>query len=140
MDRDVAQAPLADAEADRAFARQRASVRESMLLLSSLLRVGDGEERPPASLRIRNLSAGGLMADCDRPLDRGDRVVVTLRGIGEVAGTIVWAHDDRIGVQFDRAIDPRATRKPIARPSQGRTLVMSQDTRRPAVRGPRPSV
>lgn len=53
------------------------------------------------------------MAECDAPFAQGERLVFDLRHIGPVAGCVSWAKDNRIGVQFDRAIDPQAVRKPV---------------------------
>jgi hypothetical protein len=63
--------------------------------------------------RVRNLSATGLMADCDHMFLKGDAVIVELRGVGEVSGHVAWANGQRIGVAFDRPIDPQLARKPV---------------------------
>ena len=92
---------------------QRAAPRDSLLLRSELHRVSDGE--PLAMLRIRNLSATGLMAECTVMLDVGERVRLTLRGVGEVLATISWQADGRLGLTFDAEVDPMAARRPISR-------------------------
>ena len=78
-----------------------------------------GSSRPFA-VRVRNLSAGGMMADCDRPLTVGDRLEVELRGVDRVHGTVAWVRAGRIGVSFDTAIDPQQARKPVTRPIEPR--------------------
>lgn len=88
---------------------QRSGSRDS-LLLSAQLRVADEAE---TTVRIRNLSAGGLMAEYPQPIDRGTLVEIEVRGVGWVSGRIAWATDGRVGIAFDRAIDPRAARKPV---------------------------
>ena len=67
-----------------------------------------GAGRSPILARIRNLSAGGLMADLPYPVDPGDRIHVLLRGVGDVNGRVAWTGEGRIGMTFDRAIDPQA--------------------------------
>ncbi|RVT40778.1 PilZ domain-containing protein [Sphingobium algorifonticola] len=89
----------------------RRSRRDSLFLLT-VLSAADG--RDMGSARVRNLSATGLMADCETPVAVGDRVSMKLRGVGTVRGTVAWVRDDRIGVTFDREIDPQAARRPIA--------------------------
>jgi hypothetical protein len=41
-------------------------------------------------------------------------VVLELRGIGPVRGTVAWAREDKIGLAFDEQIDPQLARKPVA--------------------------
>ena len=98
-------------EADKA----RHAARDSMLLQAPMHRL-DTPKPTTVSLRIRNLSAGGLMADCTDTVVPGERIMVELRGAGEVTGNVAWARNGRIGVSFDAAIDPRQARKPVAPP------------------------
>lgn len=63
--------------------------------------------------KVRNLSATGLMAECPFACAVDDRIVFDLRGIGPVAGRVAWAEETRIGVVFDREIDPQRVRKPV---------------------------
>lgn len=88
---------------------QRTAARDS-LLLSAQLRVGD---EPEVTVRVRNLSAGGLMAEYAQPIDTGTPVEVDVRGVGWVNGRIAWKAEGRVGIAFDREIDPRAARKPV---------------------------
>jgi hypothetical protein len=98
-----------------AAAKARNAARDSMMLQAPLHRVSSPAHRP-VTLRIRNLSAGGMMAECSEPLTTGEQVVLELRGIGEVTGRVAWCHAGRVGISFDSPIDPRLTRKPIAAP------------------------
>ncbi|MFC3440943.1 PilZ domain-containing protein [Sphingobium rhizovicinum] len=89
----------------------RAAPRDSLFLLTSLQTI-DGDQLGKA--RIRNLSATGLMADCERAVPTGTRVECDLRGVGKVTGTVAWAREDKIGMAFDTPIDPQLARKPVS--------------------------
>ncbi len=91
-------------------ARSRNAARDS-LFLSAQLKVGS---LPAEQVRVRNLSAGGMMAEYPSSVEQGTPVTVELRGIGRVGGRIAWATDGRIGVAFDEHIDPMQARKPVA--------------------------
>jgi len=64
-------------------------------------------------VRVRNLSAGGLMAEFPKELDQGLPVEFDVRGIGWVPGKVAWCTAGRIGVAFDHQIDPMLARKPV---------------------------
>lgn len=95
--------------ADRGPARS--GPRDSLFLLTDLSSV-DGT--PLGRARVRNLSATGLMADCERAVPAGLRIRFDLRGIGRVDGSVVWSRDDRIGIVFDEKIDPQLARRPVS--------------------------
>lgn len=59
----------------------------------------------PLQLLVVNLSPHGLMARCDREFATGDRVRITLPGIGAIIVEIRWCLGGRFGGQFDRPID-----------------------------------
>ena len=61
------------------------------------------------SVRVRNLSAGGLMAELPEPVFPDSAVEVELRGIGWVTGRVAWQTEGRAGIAFDRPIDPQGT-------------------------------
>lgn len=95
-------------------ASQRSGSRDS-LLLTAQMRADGGID---VNVRVRNLSPGGLMAEFAQPIARGTVVEVDVRGVGWVPGRIAWAAEGRIGIAFEREIDPMAARKPIsARPT-----------------------
>ncbi|MCI4589922.1 PilZ domain-containing protein [Sphingobium sp. BYY-5] len=89
----------------------RAAPRDSLFLLTNLC-TSDGA--PLGKARIRNLSATGLMADCEGAVAVGARIALDLRGVGRVSGRVVWSRENKIGVAFDEAIDPQLARKPVA--------------------------
>jgi hypothetical protein len=92
---------------------QRGKSRDS-LLLGAQFRAAGAETS--VQVRVRNLSAGGLMAEYAGPIGAGDRIEIEVRGIGWVPGEVAWATNGRIGIAFDREIDPLRARKPVAAP------------------------
>ena len=92
------------------LASQRNGSRDS-LLLGAQLRTANGVD---VQVRVRNLSSGGLMAEYAQPITQGTPVEVDVRGVGCVPGRIAWTAEGRIGIAFDREIDPMAARKPVA--------------------------
>jgi len=89
----------------------RSGPRDSLFLLTNL-ETGDGT--PLGRARVRNLSATGLMADCERPVPAGVKVTLELRGVGCISGKVIWSREDRIGIAFDEEIDPQLARKPVS--------------------------
>jgi hypothetical protein len=85
--------------------------RDSLLLLA-LLRVDDGAAE--FQVKVRNLSAGGMMAEGNAPVARGSLVSVALRNLGWVDGSVAWKQDDRFGFAFVEEIDPKLARAPVA--------------------------
>lgn len=89
----------------------RDAARDSMFLQATLRPV-DGISAGPFSVRVRNLSAGGMMAEADVQPVVGDEMTVELRNIGQVGGRVAWVRAPRFGVTFDTPIDPKLARKP----------------------------
>jgi hypothetical protein len=54
---------------------------------------------------VRNISSGGLMAHVYSVHQPNERVEIELKAGRSVSGTIVWARDKKIGVQFDEKIE-----------------------------------
>ena len=81
--------------------------RDSMFLLARL-RLEDGAT--DHQVRVRNLSAGGMMAEGALRVLRGTRLSVKLRNIEWVDGTVAWVQDNRFGIAFDYEIDPAQAR------------------------------
>jgi hypothetical protein len=91
---------------------RRNASRDSLFLSATIRKVGESADglKP---VRVRNLSAIGLMADHNDRSAPGDKVIVSLRGIGSVDGTVAWVRSGRIGIAFDEQIDPKLARKPV---------------------------
>lgn len=88
----------------------RGMKRDSMFLKASLCLKRTGHH---IDIVVRNISAGGMLADSPQALDNGDAVDVELRKVGTVPGRVVWTQGFRFGVAFDVAIDPQLVRAPV---------------------------
>ncbi|MEN2785358.1 PilZ domain-containing protein [Sphingomonas qilianensis] len=100
---------LDDASADGAAHNRNAS-RDSLFLMAEFRVAGSDRSQP---VRVRNLSAGGLMAEYPPGLEQGATVEIDVRGIGWVVGHIAWSAAGRVGVAFVSPIDPLLARKPV---------------------------
>jgi PilZ domain len=67
----------------------------------------------PVSVRVRNISSGGMMIDSTAKHAKGKTVAATIKGIGDVTGRVAWATDTRIGIAFDEPVDPKQGRQSI---------------------------
>ena len=68
-----------------------------------------GDSLPdPVAIRICNISAGGLMAVVPSHVALEGYIAVVIRHVGKLFGHIVWVRKDRIGIRFDKEIDPVA--------------------------------
>ena len=102
------------------FAAQRTATRDS-LLLAAMMRHPQLAE--PVKVRVRNLSAGGLMAEYPDPMEAGAPVEIEVRGVGWVSGKVAWSTDGRIGVAFEKEINPKDARKPVGQGTHTPTYV-----------------
>lgn len=94
------------------FTGQRAGARDSLMLTAQLRIQG----KPDVStVRVRNLSSGGMMAEYAAPVSSGTPLEVEVRGVGWIAGRIAWSAEGRVGVAFDVEIDPMLARKPVGK-------------------------
>jgi hypothetical protein len=90
--------------------------RDSLFLLAQVRVDGqDGVTR----VKVRNLSAGGMMAEGDSKVARGSLVAVELRNIGWVEGSVAWKQDNRFGIAFFDEIDPTVVRGPASSSAGG---------------------
>lgn len=89
----------------------RQIARDSLFVLADFRLDGvDGEHR----IKVRNLSAGGMMGEGTVRVVRGAVVWVNIRNIGWTEGTIAWVQDQRFGIAFREEIDPKVARAPIS--------------------------
>lgn len=106
-------------DAERAGKRPRN--RDSLFLVAQFRQ--RAQRRNVRQVRIRNLSAGGLMAEIAEPLSLGEAVEFEVRGIGWIPGRVAWRVAGRIGVAFDHPIDPVLARKPVGRSAKAPVYV-----------------
>lgn len=85
--------------------------RDSLFLMATMRCDGSDTEH---RVKVRNLSAGGMMVESDLQLGRGARISVDLRNIGWVHGTVVWVQGNRTGIAFDEPIDPKLARANVS--------------------------
>jgi len=88
----------------------RQIARDSLFVMADLRIDGlEGEHR----IRVRNLSAGGLMAEGGPMVRRGQVTWVKVRNVGWVEGSVAWVQDSRFGIAFRDDIDPRVARATV---------------------------
>ena len=82
----------------------RQTARDSLFLLA-MLKV-DGDPRDTAHrVKVRNLSATGVMAEGDVKIAPGMHITIELRNIGWVEGSVAWKQDNRFGIAFAQEVD-----------------------------------
>jgi PilZ domain len=92
------------------FASHRNKARDSLFLSTDIVVANYAH---PITVRVRNLSAGGMMIDSHDAIVDGAEIATDLRGIGPVTGRIAWVMAGRAGVSFDLEIDPKKARTPV---------------------------
>ena len=84
--------------------------RDALFLMADVRREGEGAAH---RVKVRNLSAGGMMAEGEVPVVRGARLMVELRNLPPIEASVAWVQDGRFGVAFAREIDPKTPRTPV---------------------------
>lgn len=90
---------------------QRHIARDSLFVMADLWLDGSDEAH---RIKMRNLSAGGMMGEGTVRVSRGAVVRLEIRNIGRVDGSVAWVQDNRFGVAFNEDIDPKLARPPLA--------------------------
>lgn len=89
----------------------RSEGRDSLYMLAQIRVAGGmGSE----TIRVRNLSASGLMAEASVQYAVGTQIIIELKNVPSVPGRVVWATDGRMGISFDGEIDPKAVRQKVS--------------------------
>ncbi len=92
-------------------ALSRSADRDSLFMQANLTLPG---QAAPMVVRVRNLSAGGMLAEAPvRGVAQGAVVEIELRNVGFVPGRIVWVGEGKFGIAFDRPVDPLAVRRQV---------------------------
>jgi hypothetical protein len=84
----------------------RPSERRNEDRFSAMLRVGKMSDSSGSEqlIKVKNLSAGGVMAIVTRPPAVGEQVHIELSS-ERIPATVVWIRDDTAGFKFDQNID-----------------------------------
>jgi hypothetical protein len=82
-------------------AERRTDERMSAMLRVGKLAAASGEQQ---LIKVKNLSAGGLMALVTQVPEVGEQVSVELSS-QKIPASVVWTRDDVIGVKFDQNVD-----------------------------------
>lgn len=82
------------------WAERRTSQRHSVLLNATVR-----TDRVERQVRVCNVSAGGLMAKTDAPLETGAGILVLLRNCEPIWGSVAWFRRGAFGIAFDDPID-----------------------------------
>lgn len=90
---------------------QRQIARDSLFVMADMRFDGSTEEH---RIKMRNLSAGGMMGEGPARVSRGAVVWVNIRNVGWIEGSIAWVQDSRFGIAFREDIDPKVARAPVA--------------------------
>ena len=91
-------------------ALSRGAYRDSLFMQAGLILPGHTDS---VTVRVRNLSPGGMLAEAKVQVAQGAAVEVDLRNVGRVAGRIIWAGEGKFGIAFDRSVDPQAVRRQV---------------------------
>ncbi|WP_066560543.1 PilZ domain-containing protein [Croceicoccus bisphenolivorans] len=84
--------------------------RDSLFLVAELRLERDGA---PYSVKLRNISDSGLMAEGAMRASRGRKVWIELANIGLIEGIVAWSAGDRCGIAFEQTIDASQVQFPV---------------------------
>lgn len=93
------------------MSENRQLARDSLFVMADMRLDGvPGEFR----IKVRNLSSGGMMGEGDVRVQRGTLVLIDVRNIGWIEGSVAWVQGNRFGVAFREEIDPKVVRAPVS--------------------------
>ena len=95
-------------------ANDPAGGRRTVFAVTRLRFVGASGAEDGFEVRVRNLSAGGLMAELPQAVAPDSVVEVELPAHGWVRGRVAWQTEGRAGIAFDEPVDPQAVMEPSA--------------------------
>ncbi|MEP2236538.1 MAG: PilZ domain-containing protein [Alteripontixanthobacter sp.] len=88
----------------------RSLSRDSLFLMAELRLKG---QEASEQVKVRNLSAGGMMAEGGPSVCAGMKLSIKLRNIDWIEGAVAWVQDNRFGIAFVQEIDPKLPRAPV---------------------------
>jgi len=87
-------------------------------------------------VRLRNISEGGAMVDCDSALAPGTAVSLDLDETGTVAGEIRWEQRGQLGIRFERPFNLARLAPAAAPPVRAPAMVVPEYLKPGAERAP----
>jgi hypothetical protein len=63
-------------------------------------------------VRLRNISAGGAMIECERPIPPDTRVELDLDESGTLGAQVRWSQHGQVGLRFDQSFELRKLSRP----------------------------
>ncbi len=88
-------------------------------------------------VRLRNISAGGAMIECERPIPADTRVELDLAESGTLGAEVRWSQQGRVGLRFDGEFELRKLSRP--RPGAAGLKMVTPDYLNPEFVPPRPA-
>lgn len=72
------------------------------------------------TVRIRNISAEGVMLECEREIEPGAQVRLNIADAGTMAGEVRWSRGGQLGIKFEQRFDLKllAQTRPSASPDR----------------------
>lgn len=95
---------------EKVSALSRGADRDSLFMAARLTLSGKAD---PITVRVRNLSAGGMLAESPERVAQGTAIEIELRNVGNVRGRIVWVSEGKFGIAFDQPVNPQAVRRQV---------------------------
>ena len=81
--------------------------RDSLFLIAEVRLEGSAQSE---RVKVRNISDGGIMIEGQLIASPGQRVIVTLKKVGDVGGVVAWSQSARVGIAFDESINSQLAR------------------------------
>lgn len=91
-------------------ALSRSADRDSLFMQAKIAVDGRAE---PLMVRVRNLSAGGMLAEAKTLVSEGATLVIDLPNVGLIRGRVVWSGDGKFGIAFDVQVNPQSVRRQV---------------------------
>jgi diguanylate cyclase (GGDEF)-like protein len=75
------------------------------------------------SVRLRNISAGGAMVECDRAVGTGERVALDLADAGTLDAEVRWCREGQLGLRFEEEFELRKLARSAAAGVPAQTML-----------------
>ncbi len=108
----------------------RIADRQSLFILGKLHFVAAGSH----DVKVRNLSATGMMVDGTVIGQIGEMVEIELRNIGRLPAKVVWVAERRMGLALTHPIDPTQATAPKPELANFERFTFQSDARRSGIK------